>query len=686
MQCPRCGLQNPPGITACQRCGLGVDLSAVPGAAAGEQTGADTAPASVDQTDVTTVLPISSDPNPDSETSTSDAAPMVAEAPAESQPVGQPSSQPAQAADTQPDSGQPQYGQPQYGQPQYGQPQPGYGQPQYGQPGYGQPGYGQQGYGQPGYGQQGYGQPSGQPQQGYGQPQYGQPQQGYGQPQYGQPQQGYGQAQQGYGQPQYGQAQQGFGQPQYGQPQPGYGQPQYGQQGYGQQGYGQQGYGQSPYATGSVAGYGATTWAPTPAAKPKRAGVGFARLLLLLGVLGSAGYAVWAFTARRGIFQDFADGRSVGLGRAHTSDNVDTTLLIIGGILALIALAWWLMRLLTGRARRGVVAVFGLLLGVAGVVCGVVGLVMSDTVQNGPTRIEQGQRAVNATVVTGIGFVAIAVALLLGILVARAAPEAPREGVPASSVDPAVAAAAAPAWTPPYEPTTQLPLPQVWPTEPAGGSEPEPPRHAHHGGDSSQPPSPTWPTEPTTPTTPTPEPMPTAESAPAGQHESASPPSGETATGWSPDAGTSEPAWHDLGSGPSADSGSHDLGTLEATSGESGSHDGGSSDSGSWGSGTAETGSWDSGSSDSGSSDSGSDSGSSDSGSSDSGLVGLGVVGLGLVGLGVVGLGLVGLGVVGLRILGRLGLLNDRRTSRARVRVPHAARQPPRATMSACPR
>lgn len=239
--------------------------------------------------------------------------------------------------------GQPQqggYGQPQqqggYGQPQqqggYGQPQQGgYGQPPQ-QPGYGQPGAapgGQPGYGQPGApgGQPGYGQPQQQP--GYGQPQQ---QPGYGQPGAapgGAP--GYGQqpgAPGGYGQPG---APGGYGQP---------GQPGGAPGGYGQQpgGYGQPGYGQPP--AGGFGGQMQGAYNQMGGAMQGMPGMGYAggagakpgmRNAFVFGIVPEL---VYIFVPA--IFVGIANAVDVG------------AIALVGNLVQLGALVWWLMNMLKG--------------------------------------------------------------------------------------------------------------------------------------------------------------------------------------------------------------------------------------------------------------------------------------------------------------------------------------------------
>lgn len=330
MQCPRCGLQNPPGITACQRCGLAV-VSA--------PAGSDNPPGGAgDETAVLETAP------PDASTGSSPTPPAT---PGYGPPSGSPQA---------------------YGRPGYGQqgPQPGYGQPGYGQPGYEQSGYEQSGYPQPGYGQPGSGQP------GYGQSGYSQP--GYGQPPAA---------------PQY---------PQYGQP-------------------------------AMPSSY--------PSSGPTGGGAALSRVLLLLGAVASLGYAGWAMTARRGIFADFADSKTVSLSAAKSSDRTDTILLVIAGGLALLALAFWLVRLLGGKARGGVLTLLGFLVSLAGIACVVVGLVMSGMVDGGETQVDEGRKAVTSTMVTGSGFIALAVGLLIGLLVVKARPSPADAEAPGGTTTPA---------------------------------------------------------------------------------------------------------------------------------------------------------------------------------------------------------------------------------------------------------
>jgi hypothetical protein len=157
---------------------------------------------------------------------------------------------------------------------------------------------------------------------------------------------------------------------------------------------------------------------PAPAESRRSSGPGrLPRLMLLVGALASVGYAVWAMTARRGIFVDFVDNRYVSLSRARTSDRLDTTFLVIAGVLAVVGLGVWLVRLAAGRAHGGALAVAGFVVAGAGIVCVVVGLVLAGLVTDSGDRIAEGHKAVTATLVIGSGFLALAVGLVIGLLV-----------------------------------------------------------------------------------------------------------------------------------------------------------------------------------------------------------------------------------------------------------------------------
>lgn len=226
---------------------------------------------------------------------------------------------------------------------------------------------------------------------------------------------GYGQA--GYGQPPAGSA--GYGQPPYAQqpaPYPSYGQPPGYQPRPTQPAPG-------PWVTGATTSYADTAVWPTgsdAAADAERPGGSrLARFLLLIAALACLGYAIWAMTARRAIFADFVDGVPVALDRARTSDRLDTVFLVIAGALAVVALAWWLVQIIAGKAGTGGLVVFGFVVAGLGMVTVVVGLVMSGLVSNDGSRVDDGRQAVTATIVTGCGFLVLAVALLIGVAVVR---------------------------------------------------------------------------------------------------------------------------------------------------------------------------------------------------------------------------------------------------------------------------
>ncbi|MDX6309197.1 MAG: hypothetical protein QOI06_2243 [Nocardioidaceae bacterium] len=191
----------------------------------------------------------------------------------------------------------------------------------------------------------------------------------------------------------------------------------------------------SPYSSGPVAPYSPTaTWpTATTTRPPGGGGTRLARLLLTVAALACLGYAAWAMTARRGIFADFADNRPVSLDHARSSDRTDTIFLVVAGALAVVALAFWLLRLASGKARSGGLAVVGFAMSVLGIACVVVGLVLSGMVGTGGSRADEGNKAATATIVTGSGFIALAIGLVIGLLVVRARAEGGANRAPEST-------------------------------------------------------------------------------------------------------------------------------------------------------------------------------------------------------------------------------------------------------------
>ena len=197
-----------------------------------------------------------------------------------------------------------------------------------------------------------------------------------------------------------------------------------------QAGYGPQ---RPPYGGGaSAAGTGwptttSTGTTATSAGAPRT----LTRTLLGLGALLSLAYAVWAFTARRDIFQDFADGRSVSVDDAKSSDLLDTTFLVVAGLVALIAIGLWVSRLLSRKTERGGLEKTWLALALLGAVAVLVGLFLASGIADGGDQVSQGEEGVTATLVVGGGFALLAVGLLIGLLAALRERPAAAQGSPA---------------------------------------------------------------------------------------------------------------------------------------------------------------------------------------------------------------------------------------------------------------
>lgn len=134
----------------------------------------------------------------------------------------------------------------------------------------------------------------------------------------------------------------------------------------------------------------------------------------VVGALLSLGYAAWAFTTRRGIFQDFADGSLVTADDAKSSDTIDTIFLLVAGLVAVIALLLLARELIRRTLGRWSLKLIGLSVGVLGAIAVVLGLALANDVADSGSQTEQGERGVTATVIVGGGFLVVAVGLLVG--------------------------------------------------------------------------------------------------------------------------------------------------------------------------------------------------------------------------------------------------------------------------------
>ncbi len=188
--------------------------------------------------------------------------------------------------------------------------------------------------------------------------------------------------------------------------------------------------GPSPYGDQRPA-YGApstTPWASPGALSTAKSSRGAGRLVALtllgLGGLLSLAYALWAFTARRGIFADFADGQSVSVDDAKSSDRLDTVFLVVAGLVALVALALWMARRFGGQTGSGLLDKLALALTVLGAAVIVIGLFLTTRVADAGDRVASGDRGVTAAIMLGSGFGLLGIGLLLGLLTVLGGPRA----------------------------------------------------------------------------------------------------------------------------------------------------------------------------------------------------------------------------------------------------------------------
>jgi heme/copper-type cytochrome/quinol oxidase subunit 2 len=140
---------------------------------------------------------------------------------------------------------------------------------------------------------------------------------------------------------------------------------------------------------------------------------------LVTGAVAALAYAAWAFTARRGIFADFAAGNSVSGDDAKSSDTIDTIFLIVVGVVVLVALGLWIARMAARKSQGGAVDISGIALAALGLVSVLVGLYLASTIVDADGQAAQGDKGVTATLVVGGGFALLAVGLLIGVFTVR---------------------------------------------------------------------------------------------------------------------------------------------------------------------------------------------------------------------------------------------------------------------------
>lgn len=196
----------------------------------------------------------------------------------------------------------------------------------------------------------------------------------------------------------------------------------------------------APMPGGYPAGYSAVTYPPDPGEPPlgyrppqparwqpvvgepvpdrseAPSADGFAlTITLAVGGLLSVAYGIWALTARRGLFEDFARGSQVDLGTARTSDMVNTVWWITALVVVAIALGWWLLRWFADDSYGGALDTAGIVVVAVGVIVVILGLFLTLGIEGAAGPVDQGRAGATSAAVTGCGFLVIALGLVLGL-------------------------------------------------------------------------------------------------------------------------------------------------------------------------------------------------------------------------------------------------------------------------------
>ncbi|MGH3322561.1 MAG: hypothetical protein ACRDN9_20780, partial [Streptosporangiaceae bacterium] len=152
---------------------------------------------------------------------------------------------------------------------------------------------------------------------------------------------------------------------------------------------------------------------PPPARKPKGPSPlpAIATILALVGALAALVYGGYAVIARRGVFADLADDpSSVSADAASGSDTTNLILMIIAIVLVVVAVALWVVAFLTARRARSSLGLGGF--GAVGV--GVIAALVGGFMSSGVDDVEDAGKAATAYILVGVGFLLIAIGLLLG--------------------------------------------------------------------------------------------------------------------------------------------------------------------------------------------------------------------------------------------------------------------------------
>ncbi len=197
-----------------------------------------------------------------------------------------------------------------------------------------------------------------------------------------------------------------------------YGQGQYGQGGYGQGQpppgqYGQGQYGQGPYRQpqpGPNSGWGSSPRAGTMS-RLTPAVVTLARVLLGIGAALALAYGVFAILPLRGVYSDFDSGDAT-LG--EVDDRLDMHNVAVWVVIAAVvaALVTWAVAAVTTKWVAQGVGLAGMVVTVAAAAVAGFGLIRM-------TGADNGADAATGALIAGIGCMAVAVGLALGLLAMR---------------------------------------------------------------------------------------------------------------------------------------------------------------------------------------------------------------------------------------------------------------------------
>lgn len=162
----------------------------------------------------------------------------------------------------------------------------------------------------------------------------------------------------------------------------------------------------------------------------------------LVGAVAALVYGGYAASARRGVFSDLAsDASSVSRDAAASSDTTNGILLVVALVIVVVAVGLWVTVVLAAGKGRNTLGYAGF--GALGV--GIIAALVGGFLSTGAESIEDAGKVATAYVLVGLGFIVMAIGLLLAAIALRQS-GTDDDARPSASPDPRGSAYGTPAY------------------------------------------------------------------------------------------------------------------------------------------------------------------------------------------------------------------------------------------------